>query len=91
MFRISAGASLATFAIGASALLAASFVTASPAEAFGGRYERGYERPSYGWRPPPPPVVHGYWGQRRWQRYNDGYGFRAPPPPARYGYGYGWR
>jgi hypothetical protein len=87
MFRISAGASLATLAIGATALLAASFVTASPAEAFGSRYERSYERPSYGWRPPPP-VVHGYWGQRRWQRYNDG--FRAPPP-ARYGYGYGWR
>ena len=90
MFRSFAGTSLATLIVGATALAAASLATASSADAFGGRYERGYERPAYGWRPPPP-AMHGYWGQRRWQRYNDGYGFRAPPPPARYGYGYGWR
>jgi hypothetical protein len=91
MFRKIAGASVATFVVGATALVAASFVNVSSAEAFGGRYERGYERPAYGWRPPPP-AVHGYWGHRRWQRYNDGYGFRPPPPRGpRYGYGYGWR
>ena len=88
MFRKFAGASLATFIVGATALAAASLTTAGSAEAFGGGYERGYERPAYGWRPAPP-AMHGYWGQRRWQRYNDGYGLRAPP--ARYGYGYGWR
>jgi hypothetical protein len=89
MFRRIAGTSLATLIVGATALAAASFATTGSAEAFGGRYERGYETPAYGWRPPP--TVHGYWGQRRWQHYND-HGYRAPPPPpARYGYGYGWR
>jgi hypothetical protein len=86
MFRKFAGASLATFVLGATALAAASFVNVGSAEAFGGRYERGYERPAYGWRPAPP-AMHGYWGQRRWQRYNDGYDFRGPPRS----YGYGWR
>ncbi|KRE17800.1 hypothetical protein ASE63_00945 [Bosea sp. Root381] len=89
MFRKFAGVSLATFVVGASALVAASFMTAGSAEAFGGRYERGYERPAYGWRPPPP-AMHGYWGHRRWQRYNEGF---RPPPRHHYGYGrdYGWR
>lgn len=86
MFRKFAGASLATFFVGATALVAASVTNINSAEAFGGGYERGYERPAYGWRPPPP-AFHGYWGHRRWQRYNDG--FRPPPPPPRYGYG--WR
>ncbi|SEF68539.1 hypothetical protein [Bosea lathyri] len=89
MFRKFAGVSLATFVLGATAVAAASFVNVSSAEAFGGRYEAGYDRPAYGWRRPPPPAFHGYWGQRRWQRYNDGYGSR--PQPQRYGYGYGWR
>ena len=46
MFRKFAGASLATFVVGATALAAASFVNVSSAEAFGGRYEQGYERPA---------------------------------------------
>lgn len=91
MFRSFAATSLASLAIGAAAFAAASLTTVSSAEAFGGRYERGYDGPpAYGWRPPPP-VVHGYWGRRHWQRYHDGYGFRPPPPPPRYGYGHGWR
>jgi hypothetical protein len=87
MFRKFAATSLASLAIGAVALAAASFMTPSAAIAFGPRYERGPPL-AYGWRPPPP-AVHGYWGHRRWQRYNDGYGFRPPPP--RYGYGHDWR
>ncbi|PTM38755.1 hypothetical protein [Bosea sp. 124] len=88
MFRKFAATSLASLAIGAAALAAASVVTVGPAEAFGPRYES--EAPAYGWRPPPP-AVHGYWGRRRWQHYNDGYGFRPPPPRYGYGYGHGWR
>ena len=88
MFRKFAATSLASLAIGAAALAAASVMTVSPAAAFGERYEQGYDTPAYGWRPPPP-AVHGYWGRRRWQHYNDGYGFRPPPP--RHGYGHGWR
>jgi hypothetical protein len=88
MFRKIAGISLASFVVGAAALTSASLATISPAEAFGGRYERGYDRPAPGWRPPPP-AMHGYWGQQRWRRYNESYGWR--PPPQRYGYGYGWR
>jgi len=88
MFRSFAVTGLAGFAISAVALTTASLMTTGPAEAFGPRYER--EVPAYGWRPPPP-AVHGYWGHRRWQRYNEG--FRPPPPRQHYGYGrgYGWR
>ncbi len=90
MFRKFAATSLASLAIGAAALAAASVMTVGPAAAFGEGYGPRYDTPAHGWRPPPP-AVHGYWGHRRWQRYNDGYGFRSPPP--RYGYGYGrdWR
>ncbi|PZN99320.1 MAG: hypothetical protein DCF30_12060 [Hyphomicrobiales bacterium] len=90
MFRKVAATSLASLAIGAVALAAASVMTSGSAEAFGGRYEQGYGARAHDFRPAPP-AVHGYWGQRRWQRYNDGYGFRSPPPRYRYGYGHGWR
>ena len=90
MFRKVAATSLASLAIGAAALAAASFMTVSPAEAFGQRYEQGRDTPAYGWRSPPP-AFHGYWGRRRWQHHNDGYGFRPPPPRYGYGYGHGWR
>lgn len=89
MFRRFAGISLATFVIGATALTAASLATTQSAQAFGDRYEGGYERPAPRWRPPPP-AVHGYWGHQRWRRYNDGFGWRPPPPPPPR-YGYGWR
>jgi hypothetical protein len=81
---------LAAFALGGAMLAASITAGAGEAHAFGGRYERSYERPAYGygWRPAPP-AVHGFWGQRRWHRYYDGYGMRPPPP--RTGYGYGWR
>ena len=85
MFRKFATTSLATLVLGAAALTAATFTSAGSAQAYDGRYERGYERP-YGWRPAPP-LYNGYWGERRWRRHHDGYGFRAPPPP----HGYGWR
>lgn len=88
MFRKFAATSLASLAIGAAALAAASVMTVGPAEAFGQRYELGRDTPAYGWRSPPP-AFHGYWGRRRWQHSHDGHGFRSPPP--RYGYGYGWR
>lgn len=90
MFRNRARIGFAAFALGTIALAASTFAGAGQAQAFGDRYERAYERPAYGagWRPAPP-VVHGYWGQRRWHRYSDGYGMRPPPP--RSSYGYGWR
>ncbi|WNJ88952.1 hypothetical protein [Bosea sp. 685] len=84
MFRTFAG--LSTLAIGAAALAVASFAPITSASAFDGRYERGYERAEYGWRPAPP-VFHGYWGRRHWRHQYEGQGFRAPPPA----YGYGWR
>ncbi|RDJ23014.1 hypothetical protein DWF00_06540 [Bosea caraganae] len=89
MFRISATHRLAKLAIGAAALGLATLSFAGSSEAYDGRYGYGYQRPAYGFRPPPPPVSHGYWGQRQWRRYNDGYGFRAPPPVMRERYG--WR
>jgi hypothetical protein len=65
MFRRFAGTSLATLASAQPRwLLQAS--RRHSAEAFGGRYERGYETPAV-WLASGPPVVHGYWGQRRWQ------------------------
>jgi hypothetical protein len=81
---------LAALALGGAVLAASTFAGTGDAQAFGGRYERSYERPAYGygWRPAPP-AVHGFWGQRRWHRYYDGYGMRPPPP--RSSYGYGWR
>lgn len=87
MFSNRAGTSLAIVAA-AAMLIAASGGHASPAHAFGD-HERGYGRADAGWRPIPP-AVHGFWGQRRWQRYNDDFGFRAPPRSHR-GYGHGWR
>jgi len=87
MFRTLAPTSLATLVIGAAALVGLSLAAPSDAQAYDGRhYARGgYDRP-HGWRAPPP-VVHGYWGHRRWQRYHEGRDFRGPPRP----YGYGWR
>ncbi|MDP3410253.1 hypothetical protein [Bosea sp. (in: a-proteobacteria)] len=92
MFRHFAATSLASLAIGAAVFAAASLTTVSPAKAFGGRYERGYYGPpAHGWRPPPP-VVHGYWGERRWRRWHEERQFHgAPPPRYGYGYGHGWR
>jgi hypothetical protein len=87
MFRRLIATGLATLVIGAAALTGASLATTSPARAYDGYHGRGYERPHH-WRPAPP-AFHGYWGHRRWQRYNEGHRFRAPPP--RYGHGYGWR
>lgn len=86
MFRKLASTSLATLVIGAAALAGASLAAPSAAQALDGRhYERGgYDRP-YGWRAPPP-VVHGYWGHRRWQRYHEGRRFYGPPPAYRYGW-----
>lgn len=45
-----------------------------------GRGEAGREPPPHGydWRPAPP-AVHGFWGQRRWQRYSQDFGTRAVP------------
>lgn len=90
MFGNRARIGFAALALGGAVLAASTFAGSGEAQAFGGRYERSYERPAYGygWRPAPP-AVHGFWGQRRWHRYSDGYGMRPPPP--RYGYGYGWR
>jgi hypothetical protein len=90
MFGNRARIGLTALALGGAVLAASTFAGTDDAQAFGGRYERSYERPAYGygWRPAPP-AVHGFWGQRRWHRYSDGYGMR--PPPQRYGYGYGWR
>lgn len=90
MFRITTKPGLVKLAIGAAALAVAGLASVGPSEAYDGRYGYGYERPAYGWRPPPP-VVHGYWGHRQWRRYNDGYGFRSPPPPPGAYYRYGWR
>jgi hypothetical protein len=85
MFRKFASTSLATLVIGAAALTAASFAAPSDAQAYDGRYGRGsYDRP-YGWRAPPP-VVHGYWGHRRWQRWHDERRFYGPPPAWRHGW-----
>lgn len=91
MFRISATPRLATLAIGAAALGLATLSLTGSSEAHDGRYGYGYERPAYGWRSPPPPVFHGYWGRRHWRRHHDGYGFRPPPPPPGPYYRYGWR
>lgn len=90
MFRNRARTGLAALALGGVVLTASIVAGTGNAQAFGDRYERGYERPAYGygWRPAPP-AVHGFWGQRRWHRYSDGYGMRPPPP--RSSYGYGWR
>lgn len=48
------------------------------AQAFGTRSEPARERPPHGydWRPAPP-AVHGFWGQRRWQRYSEDFGARS--------------
>ena len=81
---------LAGLALGAAVFTAGSVVAPATAEAFGGRYEEDWGAPRHGWRPPPPPVFHGYWGRRRWH-HPDGYGFRPPPPRYGYGYGHGWR
>lgn len=88
MFRNRAGTRLAIVAT-AAMLIAASGGHASPAHAFGGHEQRGYGRADSGWRPLPP-AVHGFWGQRRWQRYNEDFGVRAPPRSHR-GYDHGWR
>ena len=90
MFGNRARIGLAALALSGAVLAVSAFAGVGEAQAFGGRYERSYERPAYGygWRPAPP-AVHGFWGQRRWHRYSDDYGMRPPPP--RYGYGYGWR
>lgn len=85
MFRKIAATSLVALAIGAAALAGASLAAPAAAQPFDGRYGRAYERP-HGWRAPPP-VVHGYWGHRRWQRYHEGRDFRGPPPA----HGYVWR
>jgi hypothetical protein len=86
MFRTFASTSFATLVIGAAALAGASLVNPSIAQAYDGRYGHGgYERPHGGWRAPPP-VVHGYWGHRRWQRYHEGRRFYGPPPAHRYGW-----
>lgn len=90
MFRISATPRLAKLAIGAAALGLATLSFIGSSEAYDGRYGYGYERPAYGWRPPPP-AFHGYWGRRHWRRHYDGYGFRPPPPPPGAYYRYGWR
>lgn len=81
---------LAALVLAGAALAAWTFAGSSPAHAFGDRYERFQERSAYGWRPSPP-AIHGFWGQRRWQRYNDGFGFRPPSPRPHYGYDHGWR
>lgn len=90
MFRISATPRLAIFAIGAAALGLATLSFTGTSEAYDGRHDQGFERPAHGWRPQPP-VFHGYWGHRYWQRYRDGFDFRAPPPPPGPYYRYGWR
>lgn len=50
------------------------------AQALGGLPAAGRERPPHGydWRPAPP-AVHGFWGQRRWQRYSDDLAARSLP------------
>lgn len=78
MFRKLATAGLAALALGSGGLAMLSLVGSGEAQAYD-RYERQYERRAYGWRPSPP-VFHGYWGQRRWQRWNeerrdDAYGY----------------
>ncbi|MCO5092530.1 hypothetical protein [Bosea sp. (in: a-proteobacteria)] len=90
MFANRARTGLAALAFGGAVLAASLAAGSGEAHAFGGRYERSFERPAYGygWRPAPP-AVHGFWGQRRWHRYSDGFGMRPVPPRA--GYGYGWR
>ncbi len=92
MFRNRARIGFAAFAFGAAAVVASTLATTAPAQAFWAGFDRTHERLAFsgpGWRPSPP-AYHGYWGQRRWQRYNDDdYGVR--PRPQRYGYGYGWR
>ncbi|PZU91785.1 MAG: hypothetical protein DI527_11810 [Chelatococcus sp.] len=50
---------------------------------------RAYGRRDAEWRPVPP-LVHGYWGRRRWQRYSEDDGFR-PGMDGREGYGRNWR
>lgn len=87
MFRNLAVTGLAGLAIGAVALTTASLMTTGSAEAFGPRYERA--APAYGFRPPPP-AFHGFWGHRRWQRWNEN--FRPlPRPHDGYARRYGWR
>ncbi|WP_293806647.1 hypothetical protein [uncultured Bosea sp.] len=90
MFGNRARIGLAALALSGAVLAGATFAGAGEARAFGGGYERSYDRPAYGygWRSAPP-AVYGFWGHRRWHRYSDEYGMRPPPP--RYGYGYGWR
>ncbi|SIQ02205.1 hypothetical protein [Bosea sp. TND4EK4] len=69
---------LAVLALAGAASLAAG--PAAYAQASGSRPEAGRERPPHGydWRPAPP-AVHGFWGQRRWQRYSDNFGVRGLP------------
>ena len=71
MFGNRARIGLAALALSGAMLTASAFAGAGEAQAFGG-YERSYDRPAYGygWRPAPP-AFHGYWGQRRWQRWNE--------------------
>jgi hypothetical protein len=55
-------------------------VSAADAQDAGNRLEAGRERPQHGfdWRPAPP-AVHGFWDQRRWQRYSDDVAARSLP------------
>jgi len=68
MFRKLATAGLAALALGTTVFAAASLAGGGQAQAYD-RYERQYERRDH-WRPAPP-AFHGYWGQRRWQRWSD--------------------
>ncbi|WP_332682568.1 hypothetical protein [Bosea sp. (in: a-proteobacteria)] len=81
MFRKLATAGLAALTLGTTVFAATSLVGSGSAQAYD-RHERQYERRAYGWRPAPP-AFHGYWGQRRWQRWNE--------ERRDYGYGYGRR
>lgn len=92
MLRLPIRNALAAAALTAATFAGANLLAPAPAAAFGQGHGYGsrFDGPPPGWRPSPP-AVHGYWGARRWRRYNDGYGWRPPPPPPSQGYGYGWR
>lgn len=73
-FRARAG--MATGALAAGLVLAAS--AGAWAQAARDTNEREKPPHGYDWRPAPP-AVHGFWGQRRWQRYSEDFGTRTVP------------
>ena len=62
-------ADVAALALAVAALALSGLVGGGVAQAYD-RYERQYERREPGWRPSPP-AFHGYWGYRRWKRWNE--------------------